>query len=242
MRALSLFLLLSTQVCLAQTGDSLIAPGQANLAYTVDPAVAAQVQAHMTSENKLSLGSVYVEILENDSNVMGKELMAKPLPCMIITQRQGDTVLILGHVGMFTGFGFLVALFGDSCIVYQAANSDAPMYKLHKNDSLQFGVDVPCLRFSVTLANKPHFTKGEVIDGIVRLSSEEYYEVGNDGEKRVRMNIYRCFYASAPGIGGQRPAHPGALEVCGAGTGKIDFWTISSSPARISPTPRWTRF
>ena len=67
-------------------------------------------------------------------------------------------------------------------MVYHIVKTDAEIYKLHKTDSLEFGLNVPCVSYKLTLAEKPKFKEGEVIEG-------------NKGEKKYRMQLTSYFKA-----------------------------------------------
>ena len=100
---------------------------------------------------------------------------------------------IWGFMGIFAGIGYQISLFKDTCIVTHFIKSDAKIYKLKKSDSLNFGVSVPCKTYTLTLANKPILKKRHVIEGIVELTSEDYYEVANGEEKKYSVQLKGYF-------------------------------------------------
>lgn len=75
----------------------------------------------------------------------------------------------------------------------QKGLTDALIYILKKSDSLTFGVSVPCKTYKLTLRNKPTFKKGEVVEGIIELVSDEYYEVANGRETKYKMQLTGYF-------------------------------------------------
>lgn len=135
-----------------------------------------------------------VKFFENDSLVYDTYSKRKSIDeCMIYGSLEGDTINIIGFAGMFAGFGYQIALFKDSCIVRHFAKSDEEIYKLNKNDSLNFGVSVPCKTYKLTLTEKPTFKKGEVLEGIIELTSEDYYDVANDKETKNKIQLTGYF-------------------------------------------------
>jgi hypothetical protein len=110
-----------------------------------------------------------------------------------MTSLDGDTINITGFMGMFAGFGYQIALFKDTCIVRHFMKSDAEIYKLNKTDSLTFGVSVPCKTYKLTLTNKPSFKKGDIVEGVIELMSDEYYEVANGNERKYKMQLTGYF-------------------------------------------------
>ena len=96
-------------------------------------------------------------------------------------------------MGMFSGLGYQIALFKDTCIVSHFATSDAEIFKLHKNDSLRPGISVPFKTYKLTLAANPTFIKGEVVEGMIELTSCDYYEVANGKEAKCKIQLTGYF-------------------------------------------------
>jgi hypothetical protein len=165
-----------------------------NGAYTVDPAIKAKVDRKVSSLNGVTTTSMDFKMFENDSVVADTYAKGKSIDqCMMMTSFDGDTINITGFMGMFAGFGYQIALFKDTCIVRHFAKSDAEIYKLNKTDSLTFGVSVPCKTYKLTLTNKPTFKKGDIVEGIIELTSNDYYEVANDKESKYKMQLTGYF-------------------------------------------------
>jgi hypothetical protein len=173
------------------------ARGQTNQAiigaYQVDSKVKEQIEQKVKTFNGVTMGSIDFKMYKNDSLIADTDTKGKSIECMTMTTLDGDTANITGFMGMFAGFGFQIALFGDTCIVRHFAKSDVEIYKLNKTDSLTFGISVPCKSYQLTLANKPAMKKGDIIEGVVKLSSEEYYEVSNGDESKYRIELVGYF-------------------------------------------------
>jgi hypothetical protein len=160
-----------------------------NGTYLVDNNIKQQVDKKVKSLNGVTMSSMDFKMFVNDS-LIGQ---GKSIDCMSMASLDGDTINITGFRGMFTGFGYQIALFKDTCIVRHFVKSDAEIYKLNKNDSLEFGVSVPCKTYKLTLSKKPSFNKGEVLEGIIELTSGEYYEVANGKENKFKMELTGYF-------------------------------------------------
>jgi hypothetical protein len=165
-----------------------------NGSYIVDNSIEQQVNKKVKSYNGVTMSSMDVKLFENDSVTADTYSKGKSIDeCMTFTTLEGDTINITGFAGMFAGFGYQIALFKDTCIVRHYAKSDVEIYKLDKNDSLQFGVSVPCKTYKLTLSKKPTFKKGEVLEGIIELTSEDYYEVANGDETKCKIQLTGYF-------------------------------------------------
>ena len=169
-----------------------------NGSYIVDNSIKQQVDKKVKSYNGVNLSSMDVKLFENDSVIADTYSKGKSIDeCMTFTTLEGDTINITGFAGMFAGFGYQIALFKDTCIIRHYAKSDAEIYKLHKNDSLEFGVSVPCKTYKLTLSHKPTFKKDEVLEGIIELTSEDYYEVANGDETKCKIKL-TGYFRTAP--------------------------------------------
>lgn len=165
-----------------------------NGAYTIDQSIKANVDKKVKSFDGVTMSSMDFKIFQNDSVVADTYAKGKSVDeCMTMTSLDGDTIYITCFRGMFAGFGYQIALFKDTCIVRHFVKSDAEIYKLHKNDSLEFGVSVPCKTYKLTLTNKPTFKKGDTVEGIIELMSDEYYEVANGRERKYKMQLTGYF-------------------------------------------------
>jgi hypothetical protein len=162
--------------------------------YVVDHKVKQIVDPKVRSVNGMVLSSMDFRMYENDSVIADSYAKGKTITeCMTMTTLQGDTITITGWLGMFVGFGYRIELFRDTCIVDHFAHSDAEIYKLKEKDSLEFGVDVPCKHYTLALSEKPGFKKGEVLEGVVELKSDDYFEVANGNEKKCRIELTGYF-------------------------------------------------
>ena len=167
---------------------------QDNTNYKVDSDIKEKVDKQTSSTNGVAMGQMEVKLFENDSLIFDTYGKDKKLEFFTMTTIKNDTIHIIGFAGMFAGFGFYLDLFKDSCTITHLAKSDAEFYKLNKSDTaLTFGLSVPCPYKNLTLVNKPTFKEGEIIEGIIELTSSDYWEVANGHEKKYRMQLKACF-------------------------------------------------
>jgi hypothetical protein len=166
---------------------------ESNGAYSTNPTIRDEVAKKISSANDIILGAIDYKLYENDSLVIDSHEKGKSAECFTMASLEGDTISIISFMGMFAGFGYTIKLYQDTCIIRHFSKSNAEIYKLNKNDSLEFGVSVPCKTYSLTLAQKPTFKKGEAVEGIIELTSDEYYEVANGVERKYKMQLKSWF-------------------------------------------------
>ncbi|NII23556.1 hypothetical protein HB364_00590 [Pseudoflavitalea sp. X16] len=176
-----------------------------NGAYIIDNSIKSQVDKKVKSFKGLTMSSMDFRMYQNGNLIGDTYAKGKSIDeCMTMTTLQGDTINIVGFMGMFAGFGYQISLFKDTCIVRHFAKSDTEIYKLHENDSLEFGVSVPCKTYKLTLAEKPTFKKGQILEGIIELTSDEYYEVANDKESKFKIQLTGYFRTDPLGSTGDK--------------------------------------
>jgi len=187
-RTIGLILLMTGQILYGQTTNS---------TYIIDNSIKSQVDKKVKSFGKITMSSMDFRIYENDSLIINTYSNDKSIENMTMAILESDTINIIGFIGMFAGFGYQITLFKDTCIVRYFAKSDMEIYKLHKNDSLEFGVSVPCVTYKLALSQKPNFKKGKVLEGIIELTSDDYYEVSNGEENKYKVQLTGYFRSSS---------------------------------------------
>lgn len=167
---------------------------QNNTGYKIDSSIKELVDSHTNSSNGVAIGHMEIRMFMDDSlflDTYGKE---KKIDFFTMTTFRKDTIEIIGFAGMFIGFGFYLDLFKDSCAITHLAKSDMPSYKLNRSDTtLSFSLSVPCPEKSLTLVRKPSFKEGEVIEGMIELTSRDYWSAGNGREIKFRMQLKAYF-------------------------------------------------
>ena len=119
-----------------------------------------------------------------------------PIDCYTQSMFRNDTIYINGY--MVLGFGFQLALFGDSCIVASFAYSDAGIYKYNKTDSsLLTAILLPSRTQKLVLTSKPTFIEGATVSGHIELESREFYYVVEKTEMRSSIKI-KAYFKTAP--------------------------------------------
>lgn len=185
---------ISTLLLIALSSCGQTPKGFDNGSYVVDPGIKSKVDKKVKSFNGMTMSSMDFKMFENDSIVGDTYAKGKSIDeCMTMSSLDGDTINITGFMGIFAGFGYQIALFKDTCIVRHFAKSDAKIYKLNKTDSLNFGVSVRCKTYKLTLTNKPTLKNGDIVEGIIELTSDEYYEVANGNERKYKMQLTGYF-------------------------------------------------
>lgn len=118
-------------------------------------------------------------------------------PCYTMIFLDGETINMFAFAGETGDFGYRISLFKDTCKVGYFVKSKAPRYKLNRNDSLEDGINVPCKAYKLVLSEKPVFDKGTALEGIIELTSNDYYEVVSGQENKYKIQL-RSYFRTNP--------------------------------------------
>jgi hypothetical protein len=163
-------------------------------AYTIDPSIKSEVEAHVQSARRMMLSSMDFRLHEDDSVVADTYASGKPIKeCMTMATLNGDTIHITVLLGISAAFGYQIALVRDTAVVRHVMSSDAPMYKQVATDTLTFGLEVPCIHYTLTLAERPVFKTGAIVEGKIDLTSTDFYEVANGQQHKLSMQLTSYF-------------------------------------------------
>lgn len=165
-----------------------------NMSYSINPSIKTKINSKVQSSNEVVWTSMDIKEFENDSVTWNTYANGKSLDeCMTLSSLDNDTINILSFFGFSAAFGYQITITKDICLVTYFTKSDSEIYKLKKSDPLHFGISVPCSSYRLTLVSKPTFKKGEVIEGIIELTSDEYFEVSNGIEIKYQTELTGYF-------------------------------------------------
>lgn len=165
-----------------------------NKLYAIDPSIKTKINSKVRSSNEIVWTSMDIKVIENDKVTWDTYAKGKSLDeCMTLSSLDNDTINILSFFGFSAAFGYKINIIKDTFLVTYITKSDSKIYKIKKSDPLQFGIAVPCNSYKLTLVSTPTFKKGEVIEGIIELTSDEYYEVSNGIEIKYQTELTGYF-------------------------------------------------
>ena len=166
-----------------------------NIKYVVDNQVSNQVKKFASNDSGVLRNSMFIEVDRNGSPFFN--YYKDPLDCYTQTIFSNDTLYITGHLYGEIGYGFLIALFNDSCILTSFAYSDSAIYKFNKSDTsfLAF-IPVPSLNQKLVLSETPSYKDGDIISGFIELESKEFYYGIKSSELSFRIKLKAHFRTS----------------------------------------------
>lgn len=150
-----------------------------------------------TSSNRMNLTDLFfcfakpeIQLFENDSLMLDTYGKTKESQMKVMHFWKGDTLKIIGGLGLFSNLGFVIKIVQGQGITSGYFSSDTPIYKLNKDDSLDFSVTVPCKTASAKISLIPAKGSNQKICGYVQFESQEFYEV--DGGITENQKLNKC--------------------------------------------------
>ena len=162
--------------------------------YKIDRSIKKEVRKNTESINGVDLGNVELRVFEDDILTFDNFGESEKAQVMFMYTWKQDLVEIIGFAGFATALGFYLDLYKDNYELTYLTKCDSEIYKYNQQDStLLFKLSVPCSYTSCTLTNKPAFTEGGLISGIVELKSNDFWQIANGRENKYRVELKAYF-------------------------------------------------
>lgn len=144
------------------------------------------------------VGVMYVKVWRNDTvrwnnfdnSLTGNNKGSQFLGLSCVTD---DTIRIMSSFGNRGEAGFYLEIFNDSCRIRYLPYDTWCHSQIIMKDGSRLSRLIPCVQTKLTLFQRPRGTIGEVIEGIIELTSAEFILSGdwcNEGTGRGQLKAY----------------------------------------------------
>jgi hypothetical protein len=151
-----------------------------------------EIDNYLSTSNKRYNCVLAFKRYEND-----KLIESDTTSALAFTRFENGTAAVSGFAGEDEGFGFILIIAKDTCMIRCEVESTKEIFKLKKNDAPIFGLNVPCKYQKATLTSDPKCEVGEIIKGKIEIKSDDYYEKIDNQFKLIRMEI-KGYFISEP--------------------------------------------
>ena len=184
----NVFVIIFSLVCL--TSFEQVSVNFKSTKYSISPEISQQIKKLPYSDSGTLKNSMEIEVTWDGKRFFKQ----KDLACYTNSYLSNDTIYIIGYMYGEIGWGFQLALFGDSCIVGSYAVSDGKVYKSDISDSMLLSfIELPCVTQKLAISKKPAFIKGERVEGFVELRSKDFYYIINETKRKASIKITAFF-------------------------------------------------
>lgn len=163
--------------------------------YKIDSSVISTVNQKIAAFNGKSNACISFVMYEGDRAIIKEDNTA----ALSFTSFSKNIIAIDCLNGTNDGFGFFLMIGRDSSLVNfkVLSRNDSVLFKASEASTASPELLVKCMTSRVRLAREPGYVRGEVIQGIVELESEYFYEVRREKERKVKFKI-EAYFKSEP--------------------------------------------
>ncbi len=167
--------------------------GQKAVPFIVDPTVSAIVDENIKLTMFPAPGAMKSTVTINDTTFAENYGFGKNLGAITQTSLSHDTIFITSIL-MATGAtsGYKIILTRDSCTKKYFSLADEDIFKINKSDKASRVISFVCATNKLTFSKKPGFKIAESIEGVVELTTNDFwsYNKGQNTKVRVKLTGY----------------------------------------------------
>jgi hypothetical protein len=161
--------------------------------FSIDKTIHSEVDKRIKQFNKQANSNISYKIYDGDKIIKTSNSFGEP--SLSFTTFVENSILINCLNGVEEGLGFDLILSDDTILLN--------FKLLSKFDENSLEQDIPpeilveCLSYKIALADKPNFTKGELVEGKIELESEYYTAVTGKEKRKLKCTI-EAYFRSEP--------------------------------------------
>jgi hypothetical protein len=175
---------------------SIISYGQNKFSYIIDSTISKTVDENIkVPDFPDSLSStIKSTVTINDTALPENYGFGNNLPAMIQAYLSHDTIFLTGFLmARKATNGYKIILTSDSYTVEYFAAADEGIFRVNKTDKPSHFINMICQTNKLTLSEKPQFKVGELIEGRIELTTNDYWSVGKKKNTKVKERLTGYF-------------------------------------------------
>ena len=173
---------------------SLASCGQTSLPYIVDPTIGKTVDKNIELTMSQTLNAIKSVETINDSINLENFGIGKNLDAITDAYLSNDTIYIISAIAARDAtFGYKIILTRQNYIINYFSVADENIFKIKKNDKPGHQISFECSINKLTLSQKLKFEIGEPIEGVLELTTNDYWSVSNDIDTKLNKQLTGYF-------------------------------------------------
>lgn len=173
---------------------SLTTCGQKSLPYLVDPAIGKTVDENIKATMSQTLNAIKTIQTINDSINPENFGLGKNLDAISEAYLSNDTIYIVSALAARdASFGYKIILTRQNYGVNYFSVADENIFKIKKNDTPGHHISFECPIKKLTLSQELKFKIGEPIEGIVELTTNDYWSISNKVDTKIKQQLTGYF-------------------------------------------------
>ena len=173
---------------------SLASCGQTSLPYIVDPTIGKTVDENIKSTMTQTLNAIKSVQTINDTIKPENFGLGQNLDAITDAYLSNDTIYITSALAARdASFGYKIILTREKCIVKYFSVADENIFKIKKGDKPVSVITFECPINKLTLSQRTKFEIGEPLEGILELTTNDFWSVSNDKDTKVKQQLTGYF-------------------------------------------------
>lgn len=130
----------------------------------------------------------------NDTTLPENFGFGKNLDAITQASLTNDTIIITSFLAARgASFGYKFILRGNTCTVKYFSLADENIFKINKADKQSRLITVACQTNKLTLSQKPQFKEGESIEGVVELTTNDFWSTSDGQNTKIKVQLTGYF-------------------------------------------------
>ncbi len=168
--------------------------GQTSLPYNVDSTIDKTIDENIKSTMTQMLNAIKSVETTNDSIILQNFGLGKNLDAITDAYLSNDTIYITSALAARDAtFGYKIVLTRQKCIVNYFSVADEDIFKIKKSDKPARQIFFECPINKLTLSQKPKFEIGEPLEGILELTTNDFWSVSNEIDTKIKQQLTGYF-------------------------------------------------
>ena len=175
---------------------SIISYGQKKFSCTIDSTISKTVDENIKVPDfpDSLFSTIKSTVTINDTALPENYGFGNNLPAMIQAYLSHDTILLTGFLmARKATNGYKIILTSDICTIEYFAAADEDIFKINKTDKPSHFITMICQTSKLTLSEKPQFKVGELIEGTIELTTNDYWSAGKRKDTKVKERLTGYF-------------------------------------------------
>ena len=173
---------------------SISSSGQKTLPYQINSTIDKVVDENIKSTDFSASSAMKSTETINDTTLPENFGFGKNFGAITQAYLSHDTIFITSFLmAREASFGYKIILTSDSCTVKYFSLADENIYKINKSDKPSHLITMVCQTKKLTLSQKAQFKVGELIEGVVELTTNDFWSFNDGQNTKVKTKLTGYF-------------------------------------------------
>ncbi len=197
-RTTAIIVLMLQLSCTNQNSNKQNQVSKTNKFYSVDDNIVAEIDKSLKQFDSTANSSLFYRTFENEKVISENFIGNTPVPALAFTDIIDGAIAIDCLNGIDDGLGYSLIISKDTCFIrLHLLSKDSITFSNNMQSTPEYSLFVPSVKSKIILANDPEFSKEEIVQGYIELTSEYFYERTNNQVRKLKFEL-QSYFKSEP--------------------------------------------